>query len=146
MWCESGFAQAHAETHVMVFAIRKLADEAIVICTVDLPVEDYWQNYLTLGFQLHAVASQIENRPLYAILDARRLEPAFSDVLMGLEIRNEYREQGGVEFPLRPILVGTHPILGICVKKAYERLGAALPWFGTLEEALAHARQETSRV
>src|SRR3990172_5255734 len=118
----------------MTFAIRKFPGEPMVVVTVDFPLDRFLPNAHLISIQLDQLANNFTAPPLYTILDLSKLEPSVSDMLLLIDEFSK-RTPGPLANPtLYPIVVGSHPIVGIGVKKIQQRLGVPVPWFNTLGE------------
>ncbi|MBN1200402.1 MAG: hypothetical protein JXJ20_00975 [Anaerolineae bacterium] len=128
----------------MAFVIRKLPDEPIIIVTIDLPIERYMQNVRSLNAQVDHLASTL-TPPIYRILDAHAIEPTISDILLWIAEQDRGRPGSLTDPRVRPIAVGISPIAEVAVRKVRQLVGIEVPWFTTLEEALAFARAEIAQ-
>lgn len=123
----------------MVFTVRSLRPEPIAIVTLALPLDRYPRGLSVVHQRLDHLAHGTPT-PLTVIFDLSGQEPSFSDILLWLAEQGP-DVPGSIADPrLRPLLVGTHPVLTIAVKKASQKLGVELLHFPTLEPALDHAR------
>ncbi len=127
----------------MAFAIRKYSDEPVVVVTVDLPLDRFQSNVHLLGTQVDQLARRFDSPPLYTIIDASELDLSFSDILLLIDEFSQGTPGPFANPRVYPIVVGTHPMIGIGVKKVRQRLELQVPWFSTLGEALDHIHART---
>lgn len=126
----------------MSFTVRKFADEPIVIVTIDVPVEQYLDNFRSLKAQVARIAAEV-NGPLYYILDTRDIEsPSYSDILIWIEEHKVGDAATLSRHDIRYHAVGTHPLLLVGVKKVYQLLGIEVAIFAEMDDALATIRAQ----
>jgi len=125
----------------MAFTVRKINDEPIVVFTVELPVETHLESFRSISSHITHHA-KITAGPLFIIWNGHMLEPALSDILLLADIYGYHPLDALLQPNAELILVGTHPLFGIAVKKLGGRLGLEIPWFDILDEGLVYARSE----
>ncbi|HML23359.1 MAG TPA: hypothetical protein PKD09_17015 [Aggregatilinea sp.] len=123
----------------MGFTVRKLQGEPIAIVTLALPIERYPSGPGMICHQLSQLAAR-EPGPLFAIFDMRGLEPSLSDVYLWLAEQKHGKQGSLTDARLRPILVGTHPMIPVAAKKIRQQLGIDVRCVPTMDEALATVR------
>lgn len=127
----------------MVFAVRRLPEEAIVIVTISVPVERYVDNFRSLDAQIAHTATEIGGQ-FYCLWDLRGVDLSFSDILLWSETQQD-RHPGSLNDPLvHPVLIGNHPLLPAAVRRFKTLLNLDVPLVATLDEALALARAALS--
>jgi hypothetical protein len=131
-----------AEHIGMAFAVKKFAGEPIYILSVDLPL-DHVESLKSVNAAFRRITSETSD-PLYILIDARGLDPTFSDILGGLDLQRSMSVDWGKASHVHCLLIGEHPMLEIACKRAREYLGIDINWCTTLEAALAHIRAESS--
>lgn len=126
----------------MFFEIRKLPDEPIVIVSGDLPVARAIPMLVSIHRQITRILDTVDG-PLYRITDMRAVDDvSMSDILIWLDELRSRSEPGSIHDPrIHTLLVSTHPILQIGVRKIQTELALNVPLFHTLEDALAFARE-----
>jgi hypothetical protein len=125
---------------MMPFAITKLPGEPILIVRIEFPLDQYLSSVASINDQLVQL-TRASSSALYILIDLRGRSPAFSDLLIGMQLLDE-SESWIEQRSARPVLVGSDPMLGIAVKRARHQFGLDTARFNTLEEALAYARAE----
>jgi hypothetical protein len=126
----------------MAFTASQLPNEPIVIIKPALPFEQHVQTVHWYRERLAQLVEQVSST-LYCIVDARALDISFSDILLWLNDANG-QPLSTADPRVKMILVGTHPLLGVCMKKAQQQLNLTFLWYGTLEDALAYAHAEVA--
>jgi hypothetical protein len=125
----------------MAFTLKKLTNEPIVIVTVEPPTTDYFESEATLiHAHLDLFAQQIDAPPLYCIQDARHLDIDFSDILLWIDETAQGRPGSAVDERLQFVVVGTHPLLEVGVRKVRKQLDLDVPLFPTVSQALDYIR------
>ena len=127
----------------MTFTIEMLPDEPIVICTMSdqfNPITDYGAFWQQLGAIL-----QGKEGPIYRITYLETEQIQFSDMVTALAAEAKSGMPGSLTDPrIRSLLVNRSLLAQMAVESIkqdqYGRLET--PLFGTLDEALAHARRE----
>ena len=127
----------------MTFTIEMLPDEPIVICTMSdrfNPMTDYGAFWQQLGAIL-----QGKEGPIYRITHLQTDQIQFSDMVMALAAEAKSGMPGSLTDPrIRSLLVNQSLLAQMAVESIkqdqYGRLET--PLFGTLDEALAHARSQ----
>ena len=123
----------------MPFAVTQLPDEPIVIVSVELPVDQFQENFLAVNASLARVVNEADEQ-LHIIYDVREQEVTYSDVLLIVDLlRNVVTglQPGRVPYTY---LVGTHPVLQVAINKFQQELGFGVQILPTLDAALAIIR------
>ena len=105
----------------MPFAITHLPGEPIVIVRVEFPLDQYLSSVTSINDQLAQLA-RASSSDLFILIDLRGQSPAFSDILLGLQLLDEsgsWIDQRSAH----PVLIGSDPMLGIAVKRARHQFG-----------------------
>ena len=127
----------------MPFAIIQMPGEPIVLVRIEVPLEQHIASATSVNAQLAQLA-RASSGDIYILIDMRGQVPTFSDILIGIQLLNQpesWLEQRAV----RPVLVGTDPMLRIAIKRFKQQLGLDLVHFETMDEALAYARAEIAK-
>jgi hypothetical protein len=126
----------------MESAVIKLPDEPIVIVTVRLPIHEFLDDLALLNQQVADILATTQG-PVYRISDTNLLsEGGFSDLMLALGEQRAHPLGSVMDPRVKPILVGTGPMLPIVVRKVAQHTGVTMPLFATLDEALAYARAQ----
>jgi hypothetical protein len=123
---------------MMPFAITQLPGEPILIVRIEFPFDQSLTSVASVNNQLAQLTSA-SSGPLYILIDLRGQTPAFSDILIGMQLLDQ-PESWIEQRSARPILVGSDPMIGIAVKRVKQQFGIEASHFDTLEGALAFAR------
>jgi hypothetical protein len=132
-----------AEHTAMAFAVKKFAGEPIYILSVDLPLEHHVESLRGINAAFNRITSETSD-PIYILVDARALDPTFTEILTGLDVQRSVSVGWSKASHVHCLLIGEHPMLEIGCKRAREYLGVDIRWYTTLEAALAHIRAESS--
>jgi hypothetical protein len=125
----------------MPFAVTKLPAEPIILVQFDLAETNREDSMRSVQDQINRTASETP-APLYVLVDLRRQDIHFSDILLMIEHGQSHPEGILTDHRLRIILVGDHPLLDIAVRKFNQAFGSEIGHTVTMDEALAWARTE----
>jgi hypothetical protein len=123
----------------MAFAITQLADEPVVIVTIDLPLDRHMESLRSAKAHLTRLVTESRG-PFYVIIDVREQDLAFSDILIGLDELGGDRACWANLPDVHLVAVGTHPLLPIGAKRFRQQLDLQMDTFETFDDALAHIR------
>jgi hypothetical protein len=129
----------------MAFQIKKLPDEPILIITIDLPMERHLAEFRVLCGEIGRLVDEAPG-PVYRILDLRGEDIAFSDILLGIAEHSGNQSGSLIDPRTRLMMVGTHAMIPVAVRKIKQKLDVDVPWFMTLHEALTYNRSKITRV
>lgn len=125
----------------MVFSTIQLANEPIVIASVDLPLERYLESLRITNACLSQLAADTSGI-LYLVFDAGDQEVAFSDILIMLD-ELESDPRSWINYPhVQPVAVGTSPMLRVASKRFRQQVRIDMDVFVSLDVALDHIRAE----
>jgi hypothetical protein len=128
---------------IMPFAVKKFSNEPIAIIMIDLPLDRYPNNVKSLEARVIQAAAQSAGT-FYCILDTRGLEISFSDIWLFIDSFKRQPTGLVAEPNICSIVVGTHPMIGVAMRKIEQQLGINIPWFKTIDEALTFARSQSN--
>jgi hypothetical protein len=123
---------------MMPFAIMQLPGEPVLIVRIEFPLDQHLTSAASINAQLAQLA-RASSSALYILIDLRDQFPAFSDILIGIQLLTQ-SESWIEQHSARPILVGSDPMLGIAVKRVKQQFGVDIARFNKLEDALAYVR------
>jgi hypothetical protein len=123
----------------MAFSIIQLANEPIVIITVDLPLDRHMESLHSTFAQLNHLAAEAED-VLYFVFDVSGQEISFSDILIGVD-ELETDPASWINFPTVQIAIaGTHPMLAIAKKRIHQHFRVHVAIYALLDDALDRIR------
>ncbi len=124
----------------MAFTVIKLADEPIVLLTVDFAASSWMQNLQSLKAQVARYANG-GVIPLYVVWNLDQQDMTASDIQLLIFDAQDALEGSVVDPRVRPVVVSDHPLVEMLQRKVYEDLGVEMPQFDTVGEALAWVRE-----
>jgi hypothetical protein len=125
----------------VVFAIRKLPEEPIVIVTLSLPLHEFMDDIVTINADISYYASN-EAGPLICIFDASLFVGiCYSDILLWITLQKE-NPLGAIFDPrIRPVFIVPrgNPMAELAIRKFDRQWDMHLPCFFSLEDAVCYA-------
>lgn len=122
-----------------MLSIVTLPDAPIVVVTCKLNLDVYLMQQPKIEATVAAMADQSQC-PVYKISDLSYLPDLdYCDILLWLEAQRLYTPGSFRDPRVRPIIVGTHPLIAVGIRKIRQMYGISVQQFATLDEALAHA-------
>ena len=122
-----------------VFGITRFSDAPILLVSVALPLENYLPS-------LVSVASQIQRftvpnvKAIYVVVDLRGCEVSLSDTLLLIQECREAAPGWTLTTTVFFLVVGTHPLIAVGIKRIWEQLTIPVRQFATMSEALSYVR------
>jgi hypothetical protein len=119
----------------MKWSVQKLPDQPIVIVALEGSFDPYSEVVTDIDEQVCDMAT-LENTTLYGILDARQMDIAFCDILLWVQRHREGHISMFLHPHMQSVIVGTHPLIEVGVKKAKTFFNLEVRQFVTLPDAL----------
>lgn len=122
----------------MAFAVTRLPDKPVILVKLEVPLERYLSNFRAVRSGIERlVAGNTET--FYILFDIQRLDISFSDILILLDELAHAPVNPRVLSHAQVLVIGTHPLIEIGVRRIQKLTGLSLNRCASLEEGLAWA-------